>query len=65
MPRPRVAGLMDVTGFAQLQPVNIRNGIPCCPCCNEPMIQVGENEWQCALGVALWRWVRERLDDAQ
>jgi hypothetical protein len=56
---------MDVTGFAQLQPVNIRNGIPCCPCCNEPMIQVGENEWQCALGVALWRWVRERLDDAQ
>jgi hypothetical protein len=56
---------MDAGGYSHIQPVVVRDGTPCCPCCNEPMTQVGENEWQCALGLAMTAWLRERLRDAQ
>lgn len=41
--------------------VNVRDGVPCCPCHDEPMTQVADNEWRCQLGLALERLLTEQL----
>jgi len=54
---------MDVIKYGYLQPVNVRDGVPCCPCHDEPMTQTGPDEWRCELGVAFEKRLRELLAD--
>jgi hypothetical protein len=54
-----------VTKLAHWVPVIVRDGVPCCRCCDEPMTQVGPGQWQCELVLAMGRRLRELLADEQ
>jgi hypothetical protein len=54
--------MMDIVKQSHWQQVNIRDGIPCCPCCDEPMAQVSDTEWRCTLDLAIEQRMRELMD---
>lgn len=52
-----------VTRASHWVQVNVRDGVPCCPCHDEPMTNTGDNEWRCELGLALEQRLRELMAD--
>lgn len=44
---------ITVTKVSHWVQVNVRDDVPCCPCHDEPMTKIGEDEWRCELGLAL------------
>jgi hypothetical protein len=45
------AGPVKITHRA---PLNVIDGIPQCPHCQEPLVEVAPQRWQCGLSVALF-----------
>jgi hypothetical protein len=45
-------------------PVNMRDGKPLCPCCQDAMVKASPNTWQCALTVAVFARYRDALTSA-
>lgn len=43
---------IEVKKIAYWQPVNVVDGIPQCPCCQEPMVE-RPGGWMCAVGAAV------------
>jgi hypothetical protein len=46
-------------------PVNMRDGIPYCPCHDEPMAKVGDGGvlWRCQLGLLVEQLLEQRLGE--
>lgn len=45
-------------------PLALRDGIPLCPHCGDPMVEVQPGAWQCAEYARMERLISERLADA-
>lgn len=54
---------ITVTKASHWVQVNVRDGVPYCPCHDEPMTQIGDDEWRCELGLALEQRLRELMAD--
>lgn len=50
----------QVTVLGYTVNVPVVDGVPQCPCCHDPMVQVQPGEWTCPLGAALHAWMAEQ-----
>jgi hypothetical protein len=55
--------VVDVVKYAHWVSVNVRDGVPCCPCHDEPMTKVDDEQWRCEFGLQLEQRLRGLMAD--